>query len=238
MLIKDNEPKVTKCLCVIKKHVIKNINHANLPAIYKTVSVDSFDIDLYELQMDKAKAAQAKKIAVTFVKEFDQFLLNNMGLFFHSKTKGAGKTRLAISILIALITVKEIQGLYCSEYEILDSIKASFSSNTPTKKVISQYSQVPFLIIDDFGMEKQTEWVQQTYTKIIDERLMNNRLSIFTSNLTFKEIEGIYKDGRLPSRLQAMAIFVPMPEEDIRVKTAHKLKEEIKKGIFNESIDE
>lgn len=156
-----------------------------------------------------------------------------MGLFFHSKTKRAGKTRLAISILIALITVKEIQGLYCSEYEILDSIKASFTSSTPTQKIINQYSQVPFLIIDDFGMEKQTEWVQQTYTKILDERLMNNRLTIFTSNLTFKEIEGIYKDGRLPSRLQAMAMFVPMPEEDIRVKTAHKLKEEIKKGIFN-----
>lgn len=232
MLLKDNEPTVTKCLCEIKKHVMKNINHANIPPLYKDLSVDSFNIDLYELPYDKAKAAQAKKIAVTFVKEFDQFLLNNMGLFFHSKTKGAGKTRLAISILIALITVKEIQGLYCSEYEILDSIKASFSSNTPTKKVINQYSQVPFLIIDDFGMEKQTEWVQQTYTKIIDERLMNNRLTIFTSNLTFKEIEVIYTDGRLPSRLQAMALFVPMPEEDIRVKKAHKMKEAIKKGIF------
>ena len=76
-------------------------------------------------------------------------------------------------------------------------------------------------------MEKQTEWVQQTYTKILDERLMNNRLTIFTSNLTFKKIEGIYKDGRLPSRLQAMALFVPMLEEDGRVKIARKVKKEI-----------
>ena len=64
-------------------------------------------------------------------------------------------------------------------------------------------------------MEKQTEWAQQTFTKIIDERLSNNRITIFTSNLTFKEICSIYKDGRLPSGLEATTLFVEMPEEDI-----------------------
>lgn len=62
LLVKDSESTVTKCLCKIKEHVIKNINHANIPTIYKGVTVDSFDIDLYELQTDKARAAQAKKL--------------------------------------------------------------------------------------------------------------------------------------------------------------------------------
>lgn len=38
---------------------------------------------------------------------------------------------------------------------------------------------------------------------------------------------GDYRAG-----LQAMTLFVPMPEDDVRVNITQKMKEEIKKGSF------
>lgn len=233
LLVKEGEVVARECLCYKKAHVVNNFNHANLPLNYSDVTVDSFDIDLYHKLVDKQKAAKAKKYAVDYVQNYEKYEEGNFGLFLHSETKGTGKTRLAISILIALIKVKEIRGLYCSEYEILDSIKSTFNdSELSTRTVIKHYSRIPVLIIDDFGLEKQTDWAQQTFTKIIDERLNNNRLTIFTSNLTYDQIKKIYKEGRLPSRLQAMTIFIEMPEEDVRVKIATQKKEEIRKRVF------
>lgn len=232
LTVEDHEPKLQQCDCRTKYEVITNYKNANIPKIYKNLKVDSFDTEMYESQSDKDKAKQAKRIAIKFVQNIEQHFQKNMGLFFYSKTKGSGKTRLAISILTALIKFKKIKGVYCSEYEIIEKIKGTFKSNESTHRIIEFYSNVELLIIDDFGLEQQTPWVQQTFTKIIDKRLSNTRLTIFTSNLTYKEIRAIYEEERLPSRLEAMTLFVPMPEEDIRVRMANEMKKEMIKDMF------
>lgn len=224
-MVKDDEQKAIVCECKTKKHIIELYNKAKIPPLFTGAKIDSFDINIYDKEEDCKKAAQAKKIAMHFVSEYEKFVENNKGLYLYSDTKGGGKSRLAISILIALIKVKGIEGIYASEYDILNSIKATFDSNVSTQSVINRYSTVPFLVIDDFGMEKQTEFVQQTYTKIIDNRMVNKRLTVFTSNLTIDEVYKIYSNNRLPSRLNAVSLFVPMPEEDIRVKLSKKTNE-------------
>lgn len=232
LTVEDNEPKLEQCVCKSKFEIVRNYNNANIPKIYKQLKVDSFDIDLYSNPSDKDKAKQSKRIAIKFVQNVEQHFENNLGLYLYSQTKGSGKTRLAISILTALIKTKEVRGLYSSEYEIIETIKATFNNKVSTHEVINYYSNIPILIIDDFGMANHSTWEQQTFTKIIDKRISNKRITIFTSNVTYQQIRDRYDDNRLPSRLEAMTLFVPMPEEDIRIKVSNEMKKEMIKDMF------
>lgn len=54
----------------------------------------------------------------------------------------------------------------------------------------------------------------------------------FTSNVVYQQIRNRCEDNRLPNPLEAMPLFVPMPEEDICVKVANEMKKEMIKYMF------
>jgi len=49
---------------------------------------------------DRNLAAVAKRVSINYVKNFEKFKEEGKGLYLYSEMRGAGKTRLAISILM------------------------------------------------------------------------------------------------------------------------------------------
>jgi DNA replication protein DnaC len=80
--------------------------------------------------------------------------------------------------------------------------------------VIEELMTVQYLVLDDYGSEKSTDWTAETIFTIIDDRIAQMRPTIVTSNLTLADIDRA--DPRLASRLGGM-ICVELKGADRRL---------------------
>ena len=64
-------------------------------------------------------------------------------------------------------------------------------------EIINKYSLVDWLVLDDLGIEKTSDWSFQTLYLIINQRYEKLKPVIFTSNLSLEELAGQLGDDRL-----------------------------------------
>lgn len=154
------------------------------------------------------------------------------GLYLFSEVKGSGKTRLAVSILNALIKKYDIRGLYISSTDLLHEIKKTFDdSNHSAYEIIQQFTEAQLLVIDDFRVEKTTDWSEEMFTKILDDRMNYKRPTIITSNIEVNQLSKKYRAGRIESRIEKMTLPVPLPDENVRSYLAQQENERIAEFI-------
>lgn len=235
--IKDNEEKreyMRECSCKELKAFQRKLSNAQLPKEFKDATINSFSIDIYSKQESKERAATAKRIATNFVKKFDLLQEQGKGLYLFSPTKGSGKTRLAASLLNAVLKVhdseeRRIRAYYSSTADLLAEIKKTFDkdSDIKTSEIIDSVKNVDLLVLDDIGVEKVGDWVEETFTRILDYRLQNLKVTIFTSNLEIDSLDEKYPQGRISSRIEKMTFPVKMPNEKIRSELAQKENEDL-----------
>ena len=199
----------------MKKRVAKSrLSFADIPEAFKDLSVNSFDTSLYKTEQGKYEAINAKKLCGNYIKEFEQMRVQGKGLYLFSEIKGSGKTRMAVSIANALINYKEVSVKFTTALRVLEEIKNTFGDKENTEsKLLQELSRVDVIIFDDIGTENSTNWVNEKFYSILNERLVNNKITIFTSNC---KMEDLKLDDRIKSRIQKMAMPVKFPNESIR----------------------
>ena len=69
---------------------------------------------------------------------------------------------------------------------VLNELAASFAGRN---EYISRICSFPLLIIDDFGMERGTEYGLEQVYNVIDSRYRSNKPLIVTTNLTLHELQ-------------------------------------------------
>jgi hypothetical protein len=83
-------------------------------------------------------------------------------------------------------------GVFCVVPELLDDIRAGYGSRRDyyddEEDALSRAKKAPFLVLDDIGAERSTEWAQDTLNKIIDYRHRNQLPTVLTSNLAPEEL--------------------------------------------------
>lgn len=127
---------------------------------------------------------------------------------------GTGKTHTAYAILKEC-SKKMIKARLYNSTEILDKLKQDFSENTQRHfNSLNEYAGL--LIIDDIGAEKATDWVLETYYKIINNRYEKQYPTVFTTNLSLDDLVEIYGD-RIPSRIGEMCKVIELKGEDRRI---------------------
>lgn len=82
------------------------------------------------------------------------------------------------------------------------------------KRVLDEFREIETLIIDDYGTQKNTEWVAETMYSIFDYRYENNKTTFITSN---KEVDE--HDTRLASRFgdNRWMLKVKLSGDDLRL---------------------
>lgn len=77
----------------------------------------------------------------------------------------------------------------------------------------------PFLVLDDLGTEKLSDWVQEKLYAILDWRYGQELPTLVTSNLTLAELASHYRahGPRLASRIAGMGEEVELRGRDRRV---------------------
>lgn len=130
------------------------------------------------------------------------------GLFLYGP-RGTGKTKLA-----AIIANERLrQGkpvLFSSVPDLMGDIRASFHRGD-TEEVLQSVKEAPFLVLDDLGAERPTEWVGEQLFAIVNYRLNERLATVVTSNFSPDEIIGrmatVDREGRVIDDMQGQRIM-------------------------------
>lgn len=231
MILNSENNTATICKCYYDSIVDKKLEFANIPKEFEELTINSFRIDLYEKDESRQKAIVAKKMAANFIKNYETFQEEGKGLYLYSEVKGSGKTRMAASIGNALIKVKRVGVKYTTTLDLLSEIKKTFDkdSEVSESEIIESIKKVDVLILDDVGVENPTSWVKSIFYSILDGRMNNKKVTIFTSNLSMDQLQ---HDDRLKSRIEKMALPIEFPNESIRGKLAKSENEELQRLLL------
>lgn len=124
---------------------------------------------------------------------------------------GSGKTHLAVAVLRELARAGKVdseRARFIPVPELLAEIRTSYTGRGPDEgELIDNYAALPYLVLDDLGAEKSTEWSISTLYLIIDRRHRDLRPTIVTTNLSLDEI-AVCLSPRIASRLASGKVIV------------------------------
>ena len=209
------------CGAARKLKYSRTLQFANIPESFKDNNLSNFKTDVYD---NIHWAEQLLNVAKMYVKEyFTTYRKQGLGMYIWSSTKGSGKTRYAVSIANELMKVGVVVK-FATASDILSNIRSTWNEKAEAseEEVINRLSDVDVLIIDDFGVTKQKEYVDERFFQIINKRYVQKKATIVTSNLALDSLE---MDERIKSRLKEITNEVPFPNCSVRDQMALDHKE-------------
>ena len=168
-----------------------------------------------------------------YVKHWEKMKRDNIGLLFWGAV-GTGKSFLAGCIANALLE-QEIPVRMTNFEEVLNDLSSNFSEKNEYIKSLCRF---PLLILDDFGMERGTEYGLEQIYAVIDGRYRSGKPLIVTTNLTLNELNNPRDTAhaRIYDRLKEMCVPLNFSGESRRRMTAQEklnwLKEQMKGEVM------
>ena len=165
---------------------------------------------------DNGRNPQMKN-ARFYVEHWEEMKADNIGYLLWGGV-GTGKSYLAGCIANALME-KEIPVCMTNFALILNDLTASFEGRN---EYISRLCRYPLLILDDFGMERGTEYALEQVYNVIDSRYRSRKPLIVTTNLTLTELQNPQDTphARIYDRLLEMCAPVCFSGENFRRESA------------------
>lgn len=175
--------------------------------------------ELTNFQQHYDSLRDAYRKAVSFVERFPSV---DRGLLLRGPN-GVGKTHLAVAILKAVIRTKGARAYFYETGELLKMLRDSYGDNDVSEaEVLKPVLEADLLVLDDLGVEKPSEWVQEMLGHLVNIRYSEKRPTIFTTNLVEADDplhpkSFMYNLGpRTRSRLFEMCDWVHMEGIDTR----------------------
>ena len=172
--IEDGEEVVRLVHCNVGKQRDRQckFRSSRIPARYLGKTFDDYSVDRFN------------RSAVEFAKNVQQL---NFGAYFYGEC-GTGKTFLA-SIIAQEFMRAGKSVLFVKVPSLLDDIKATFNGNGKELDLLDELRATTLVVLDDFGMEKPTQWAGSTLCKVLDMRYDNpDAVTIITSNMSPTEL--------------------------------------------------
>jgi DNA replication protein DnaC len=137
------------------------------------------------------------------------------GLYFCGGV-GTGKTHLAVAVMNELIQRRRVPSLFVTVPELLDNLRGAY--NDPGRDLdewMAAVKNAEFLVLDDLGSERPTEWVQERIFVIVNHRYRETLPTVFTSNTGPKDLAQQLGE-RTASRIIAMCDWIALEGNDYR----------------------
>jgi DNA replication protein DnaC len=133
---------------------------------------------------------------------------------------GNGKTHFACTALNELIFHTGRPGRFISiSRKFFQTLRHTFDDDSPIRgqaiPILETLGAVPFLVIDDFGVQRDTEWEVEMLYNLIDARYAEQRLTLVTTNRRIDDIKDL-ANGRIYSRFLEMCHIVHVTAPDFR----------------------
>jgi len=96
--------------------------------------------------------------------------------------------------------------LFITVPEFLNELKKTFQDTYVSTEfeILDKYSNADFLVLDDFGVEKTSDWSYSVLYLLLNRRYENMKPTVITSNLSLSQIATKLEDERITSRINSM----------------------------------
>ena len=164
-----------------------------------------------------------------YVGNWEDMEADNIGYLLWGQV-GTGKSYFAGCIANALME-REISVCMTNFALILNDLAASYKDRN---EYIDRLCSFPLLILDDFGMERGTEYGLEQVYNVIDSRYRSGKPLIVTTNLTLEDLQKPEDTAhaRIYDRLLEMCSPVRFAGGSFRKVTAQEKMERLK-GLMN-----
>ena len=187
-------------------------------------SFDAFSLDYYSPLPWPGEALSPREnmefiyeVCLNYAQKFGKFYFRNL---FLTGAPGLGKT-----FLSACIARSVSENGFSVVYDTAVSIFTRFEEQKFSRDRLDaeeardetrRYLNCDLLILDDLGSELTTPFVQSALYTLVNDRLMSERRTVISSNLSMDEVRRRYS-GQTASRLEGEYRVLPFYGEDIRL---------------------
>lgn len=211
-----------ECACFRQYLIKRAYGRALLNGISENETFDNFNLDYYSKNVkDKNGLTYYDNMRIVYTscyKFAEYFGKKNSNLLLMGKT-GLGKTFLCNSIAKKVLE-KGFTVIYLSAGRLFKTLQEEqFNNNDDTEfsAFFDDVLSVDLLIIDDMGTEFPTVLTGSQIFNILNERIINKRSTVISTNMMPEGIKELYSD-RVLSRLTDSFEFLILIGEDIRIK--------------------
>ena len=218
-----------KCHCFLKAIIDLFYTQSNLKGLLEQENFEHFNFDYYSSnyrdrlsgQNSRELATQAYQECMNFIHNFD----TEHGNLLRFGNTGIGKTFL--SHCIAKEVMDSLHSvLYLTASEFFDALlEKALTRNDESCLLYEQIHQCDLLIIDDLGTERNTDFVVSQLFVCLNDRILNRKSTIISTNLTLEEIKTNYTE-RTFSRISNHYKILRLAGDDIRIQKKLMYREE------------
>lgn len=214
-----DEVRTPYCMCACEKEAAKREDEANakeaevrrIRELRQTGFPDS-EMQNWTFEKDDGANEKLSTVARRYVDNFDEMYQRKKGLLLYGSV-GTGKTFIAACIANALID----RGYKCMVTNFARLVNI-ISGRDDKQEYLDGLNSFDLLVIDDLAAERDTEYMQEIVTNIIDARYRSGKPLIVTTNLTKDELSNPAETRRkrIFSRLFEMTIPIAVNGADRR----------------------
>lgn len=188
----------------------------------RSSGISSQEFRTATFSLDDGQAPGPMKILQRYVENWEQVCRDNVGLLLWGGV-GTGKSFGAACVANALIE-QSIPVCMVNLSSVLNTL-TNFSGDR--NAYIQDLMQYPLLILDDFGMERKTEFATEQVFNLIDERYRSGKPLIVTTNIPLASLKApdSLEMSRICDRLLEMCTPVSFGDKGRRqAKAAAKMQ--------------
>lgn len=206
-------------MCDCLKELCRQEQKKELSAVLGTgrESFDRFRLDVYSDSFDPALGASAREVMRSLLSKAIRYAQNfspaSGSLLFYGAT-GLGKTFLSGCIAKAVAEKGYSVCYVCAGRLFSDFETQQFRPGA--SDLTARYFDCDLLILDDLGTEMTTQFTVSALYRIVNERLMDAKPVILSSNLPPEELESRYS-AQIASRLLGAYTRFKFVGNDVRM---------------------
>lgn len=183
--------RIVPCICKCRKEKLEKQQDLELKKDLERrrnilITQGIMDKEFLKNNFDKYNGSNIKifNLCKKYVENWEIMKKENIGIIFYGDV-GRGKTFFASCIANELFK-NGISVCVTSFPKIIDKL---MNFNEESKFLIENVKSQNLLVIDDFGVERETEYVLEQIFKIIDDRLRVGLPTIITTNLSLEQLK-------------------------------------------------
>ena len=215
---KTMEPR---CMCACQtadyeKREQERKHREFLDMVERNRSVGLPDPELRKHTFENDLGYNPKQIAIAkqYVQHWEEFLASPTGLLLWGDV-GTGKSFIAGCIANALLD-KGVPVIMTNFARLLNKLTDMYSGDR--NAYIDSFKKYPLMIVDDLGMERNSEFAREQVFSVIDSRYRSQLPMIVTTNLSLDELKGTtdLSKSRIYDRVLERCLPIRVNEQNIR----------------------
>ena len=215
---KRMEPRCM-CACQAEAHEWQEQERKHrefLDMVERNRSVGLPDPELRKHTFENDLGYNAKQIAIAkqYVQHWEEFQASSTGLLLFGNV-GTGKSFIAGCIANALLD-KGVPVIMTNFARLLNKLTDMYAGDR--NAYIDSFNRYPLIIIDDLGIERNSEFAREQVFSVIDSRYRSQLPMIVTTNLSLKKLKNPedMARARIYDRVLERCMPIRVNEQNIR----------------------